>query len=509
MTNREEIIPEIAREKPRHARLRHPELSTNLFLILIIVALSLSGCSSVPERADSVTWPKRTDAWPLYYHEQTERTESTDILWPVGGIYDTPETLLWGVWPLLTVYNSKQFDVTQVQGLYPIVSHYGDASRQRTWVLPIFVRDQTQVENSEPITNYTLFPLFFWGTSPPELRHFAFFPVYGTIRGRFARDKIFFVLFPAYSTSRVHGRVAHNVLFPLIAWTHSPTSRSHRVLPFYTFYHRDGEPQLWSFLWPIVHFSKSKGDETRPRNMFIIFPLFGWDHNPRRHNWSVLWPIFTYQRTVGTDYYDWIGPWPFVRIQDGKDIYRRQFWPFYGYLQDNEAVTQYILWPGYRQYYKDTKYLTKREQSVLVILWQNKSLVNKFNHTRQTRKMVWPLFRYSEDFDGATRIEALSLLWFTDPERFERQYGRFWRIFEYVNVPARDETSYRFLWRLIRYDRRENYKTFNFIGPVIRYEHETETKTAFSILGGLLTVGSERGAPVFKLLYIPFAGGKN
>lgn len=465
-----------------------------------LVLLTAGACSS---------HPTRIDAWPIYYHDEIGDKKTTDILWPIGGSRSDPIRSEVGAWPLVTVrkdgtpYTADHYSLHCV---FPFFVHRKDKASDKTWLLPFYMRtNKVLLEGGRKIDSF-LFFLFWWGSSPVEQDYFAFFPIYGTIRKRLARDEIFFVLFPIYGRSKLKGHVANNVLFPLIAWTYGGDRSSSRVLPFYSRIKVDGEPAIWSVLWPFINFSVSDGEERLPRNYFYLFPLFGWDRTMRQHKWTVLWPFFTGGTKPGTDYYQWIGPWPIVRFQKDKDLLRRQIWPLYGYLEQDKGITRYILWPLYRHYYKDTETLRQREWFILYLL-QNKVYHNKVNGEMFVRRIFWPFFRYFRQGNGSKQFFIFSPLWYWNKRGFERNYSRFWRIFEYVKNTETDETSWRFVWRLIRYDRIKNYRTFNVLGPLFRYEHEDNVQTRYTILSGLLTVGKRGGAPLFKLLYIPFASG--
>ncbi|NQT19569.1 MAG: hypothetical protein HQ592_07680 [Planctomycetes bacterium] len=470
------------------------------FFATALLLLTAGACSS---------HPTRIDAWPIYYHDEIGDKKTTDILWPIGGSRTESTNSIAGAWPLVTVrgdtspYSADQYSL---HSIFPFFVHRKDKASDKTWVLPFYLRTNKLMADGRRNIDHMIFPLFWWGTSPPEEKYFAFFPFYGTIRSRLARDEIFFVMFPIYGRSKLKGHVANNVLFPLIAWTYGGDRRSSRVLPFYSRFKVAGEPEIWSILWPFIHFSRSTGEERLPRNYFYFFPLLGWDRTMTQHKWTALWPFFSGGTKPGTDYYQWIGPWPIVRFQKDRGLLRRQIWPFYGYLYQYKGTTRYIMWPVYRHYYKDTEKFRQREWFILYLL-QNKIYYDKITGQEQIRRMFWPFFRYFKKGDGSKHFMAFSLLWYWNERGFERNYSRFWRIFEYVKNPDADETSWRFVWRLIRYDRVKNYRTFNVLGPLFRYEHEDDVQTRYTILGGLLSVGKRGGAPVFKLLYIPFASG--
>ena len=465
-------------------------------LAAVLIALTCGACQSDQ---------KRFDAWPLYYHEERGKSKETDILWPLVESVQGPEKSAEGVYPFVTSFKQPEHNSKSLEVLYPIfIDRQGD-TRHKIWVLPLFY--YTKQKLPVPFSKTTVFPLLWWGSDKKGQGYFAFFPFYGTIRERLAREEIFFVLFPIYERSLINGHVANNVLFPLIAWTHGGRTESSRVIPFYTHRKTDGFPDEWSVLWPIIHFTKSTGDEPNPRNMFAIWPLFGWDNTPKRHTWMILWPFFTFAKEEGTDYYSWLGPWPILRLEKTKDLSRTQVWPFYGYLNRKGSVKRYWMWPVYRTYHQETEKLAQRDWSVLLVL-VHKEFTDKLQNTQEVRTGFWPLFRYYRKSDGTKWFYALAPLWIHDEPGFERVYSRFWRLFEYIDNKKNDETSYRFLWRLVRYDRYKDYKTFNVIGPLFRYESQPEVQTKYSVLGGLFTVGSRGGAPVLKILYVPLLSGK-
>ena len=466
-----------------------------------LAALAAGACQSNPSRID---------IWPIYYHEELNDRKTTEILWPFGGSKTTDDHSEAGAWPFFTTYKDedKPGYASAINGIYPFFIKREDAVDSNMWVLPTFLRTSREMPEGERKTDYTVFPLFFWGTSPSDQKYFAFFPIYGTLKNRLARDENFFVLFPIYNHSRINDHHSKNVLFPIISWSYGGGRRAHRVIPFYTFYHKEGEPELWSFLWPIVHFSKSDGTERVPRSMFMIWPLFGWDNDRQKDRLFVLWPFFSYDSVPNTDYYNWIGPWPFFRLQKGRDVRRTQIWPFYGQVYEKGVYRKYVLWPLLRWSNQDAERVEQHDWSFAMFL-QTKHYHDKVQDTKADRIMCWPLWRYFKQADGSKQFVALAPLYYWDEYGFERNYSRFWRVFEYVENPKDDETSYRFIWRVVRYDKLGDYSTLNVLGPLFRYEHEKEKQSKYSLLSGLLTVGSRGGSPVFKLFWIPFANGKD
>jgi len=463
--------------------------------------LAAGACSSHPTRADF---------WPIYYHEEIGDRKTTEILWPFGGATDTSEYREVGAYPLFTARKDKdeQRPETSQHGLYPFFIHRESPAAKRTWLLPFYLRTTKKVYNEGRNVDNTIFPLFWFGTSRSGKDYFAFFPFYGTIRERLARDEIFFVMWPVYSRSTLNGNVEHVILWPLIGWSHGGGKESSRVLPFYARWRKEGTPEFWSVLWPFIHFTRSTGQERVPQDMFYLFPLFGWHNTPAKHSWTVLWPFFSGYTKPNTNYYSWIGPWPIVRLQKDKGLLRRQFWPFYGYLYERDSVVRYIFWPMFREFHKDTE-KSKQDEWFLFYIFQNKVYHDKKNNRTLVRRMFWPLWRYFNDGYGRRHFMALSPLWYWNERGFERNYSRFWRIFEYVDDKNRDETSWRFVWRLVRYDRYRHYKTFNVLGPLFRYEHEPGIQRRFTLLGGLFSIGSRGGALTLRVLYIPLAEGKD
>ena len=489
-----------ASEKMQHLT-SYIRLRPACIVVCIIALLACGACSSHPTRADF---------WPLYYHEEIGDRTTTEILWPFGGSTETSEYKEVGAYPVFTSRKEKdpQRPETSSHGLFPFFIHREDPATKRTWVLPLYLRTTKKAYNDGRNVDTTIFPLFWFGTDRKDEDYFAFFPFYGTIRGRLARDEIFFVMWPIYSRSTLKDHVEHVVLWPFIGWSYGGDKESSRVLPFYTYWRDTGTPEFWSVLWPFIHFTRSTGKERVPQDMFYLFPLFGWHNTPTRHSWTVLWPFFSGSKKPGTDYYSWIGPWPIVRLQKDKGLLRRQFWPFYGYLYEHDYVVRYILWPLFREFHKDTEKM-KQDEWFLLYLFQNKVYHDKASGRTHVRRMCWPFWRYFNDGHGRRHFMAFAPLWYWDEAGFERNYSRFWRITEYVDDENRDETSWRLLWRLVRYDRYRNYRTFNVLGPLFRYEREPEVQTRFTLLSGLFSIGRRNGGLTLRVLYIPLASGND
>ena len=465
-------------------------------LAVVVAACTCGACQSNP---------RRFDAWPIYYHEEIAGRKETDIIWPIVESVKRPDRTAEGVYPLVTHFTEPTHNTNSLEVLYPIFIDRSGDTRHKIWLLPIFF--YTDHKQQTKYTKTTVFPILWWGTGRDGDSYFAFFPFYGTIRDRLARQEIYFVVFPIYSRTMLEAHTNNNVLFPLIAWGKGGNRENSRFIPFYTYYHKQGEPKLWSVLWPFFSFSASDGTETKPRSMFYFFPFYGYDHTPEKRTWAVLWPLFTFEKKRGSDYYSWIGPWPLCRMQEDKDFSRTQFWPFYGRLVNKGSTKKYYLWPVYRTYHNDAERIAQDDWSVLLAL-VHKTFTDKLQKTTETRTGFWPLFRYYRKPDGTRWFYTLAPLWIHDEPGFERVYSRFWRIFEYLDDKKRDEKSVRFVWRLVRYDRYAKYRTFNFIGPLFRYEYEPGVQRQYSLLSGLLTVGNRGGSAVFKFLYIPFASGK-
>jgi len=450
------------------------------------------------------------DAWPVLQREpQQGETDPprrpgsrTEVLWPFGDVQHGKDYDQYAVRPLFNYRIEPGERVTEWQGLWPILLVRSMPDDRRVRIIPIYWgNSKTGTDGTD--RNWMLFPVLFGGSDPKTGAYFAVFPLGGKLKGLLGRSEIRFLAFPLYSDSKMdNGRRAWNVLFPLIAKTASPYSRSSRVLPFFMRYKVKGEPAGYSVLWPFVHFSGRPAEGETRRSRFMLWPLFGWDNTPDARSFTMLWPFFSFGRR-GDESWEYIAPWPFFRRTHKPKLDRVQFWPFYGRVTRPNIKRSYIAWPFYGHSIVDGK-LERCEETRSWPFYRDTIKHEKDTSVKDRSTILWPLFQYHGRNDGENGssggFSTLSLLWFRDPDGFDRNWSVFWKLFEYT-WEAGGRRSTRFIWRLYRHDRGPDGRRVQ-LGPLASYRRDSDGRR-LSLLMGLFEYGSMHGRRHVRLLYLP------
>src|SRR6185503_11387218 len=149
----------------------------------------------------------------------------------------------------------------KVHVLSPIVVHGESATREKTTVWPLFFEqafgDEEARDRDTSDDDTAIFPFLLWGHEPSQGSYFAFFPVYGTLKGKLLADRVDFVLFPLYAHTDADEWHSTHLLWPLVAWGSSPTRSHFRVMPLWS---QSDSPRKSSrtLLWPIGQWSTEK-----------------------------------------------------------------------------------------------------------------------------------------------------------------------------------------------------------------------------------------------------------
>ena len=489
-----------------------------------------------PLRADA---EEIVNAWPLFHYERDDDHDASriEVLWPFfdltrGGKHDAEEVdgvdrewssriASWGVRPLFNIFTVRpQVDediepdeflksqrITQLEAIWPIMLREwrGEESIKRTF--PVYFETKRKVDGGfEKDTAY--FPLLFWGSSPREGWYFMFFPVGGTLKDKLGKDKITVALFPLFVTTRFRDFRAWHFPWPLLSWGKGDHRTEFRFWPLYGRRTTDGEFEGGYVLWPFINYSRREDRDDGSKNWFF-FPFYGRHETATTLYTTYLWPFFTHRVNKRSGDTVRTAPGPFVRVERSDELRRTDVWPFYG-VSDGKGglyTRRYVVWPFYRKSRKIRKDGDIEREFATWPFYTDRRREYQEDATSRRQIFLWPLSRYRRDRQENTDFKTLSLLWFNDPDGFERHYSVFWRLFEHSKRSGGMKST-RFIWRLVRYDRSPEESRF-WIGPLFKTTRGREGGRSFSLMGGLLGAGNEPGRARFKLLYVPLWRGSS
>jgi hypothetical protein len=431
----------------------------------------------------------------------------TEALGPFFYKQQSDSEKVWAVPPLLSFDLDSAVDKQEDDFLYPVITYRSYGTQYRWQFVQLFSFSGGESPRDLQVNHrITLFPIFFWQRSPnPEDNYTAFFPLYGTIKGRLFRDEIFVVLFPLYSQTHRRDMVTDNYLYPIFDVHHGEGLTGWQVWPLVGNEHKDVTTRTNGFgdleiipghdnffaLWPI-HFSQDIGiGSENPTRYRADLPFYSKLRSPKRDSTSVLWPFFTWVDDRGQKYREWQMPYPVVIISRGPGKTTTRFWPFFNQSHNNELEIDYYLWPLYQYKGIHAGTLDYQRRRILIYLFVNMTERNLETGTRRHRLDLWPLFTHRRDFDGNERLQIIAPI---EPVlsanlAIERNWSPLWSVWRAESSPKRGTSSQSLLWNFYRYD----------TAPVSR---------KCSLIFGLFQYQSSPGGKCVRLFYIPIIKSK-
>ncbi len=371
--------------------------------------------------------------------------------------------------------------------LWPLGHYRADLATSTFRFFPFYMRHARANEKGPDWDSATL--LLLWrGSDPADGPYTGLFPLGGTFKNLFFKDRVDFFLFPLYARVRENASDSHNLLWPFFNATGGEV-RGWKAWPLYGRYRKENEAgtplydrRFW--LWPFFTWHRNNLDLERPASLFFFFPFYGRSEGPSLSQRTVLWPFFRHRVERGhSPREDWRAPWPFVQVGDGKDYRRRDFWPVYGRLTTGKLDRTWWLWPIFRDERQVSEESATRRSFVIPFYW-HVTEQGKDGETTLSRFKLWPFYGKRLEKDGSRQTEALSLLWFTDPGGLESAVAPFWRLYWHAKSPAGEERL-AFGFRLL-YDGRR-------AGPDVPYD--------WNVLGGLFGRATTDGKRRTRFLY--------
>ncbi len=527
-----------------------------LFLCLMMAA---AGCSSLGQ----------PDGWsPPGAEPETERLPGKfEPLGPLVDIQWKESTTQWGVRPLFSVRQyhdvpldqQAQFDVPffapaavlsslarpevsvhtcrswtrrtpprtepgqgrsglQVLALYPLFMHESCGEQSRTVFLPLYYNVRNKGEELGRWHVWGFFPLYFGGTSDSTGQYHAVFPFGGVMKNVLGRDKVEFVMFPLYVHTTSGERESYNFLWPIVNFAHGGGRDAWRVWPLVGWSKRQDKPAQWFFLWPFSSFMEDPdASGERTAGGLSLFPVIGWRHEGNVSRLNVVWPLFSYARNKRTGRTDYVAPWPILRIGNGPDYYRRQVWPFFGYIEDGPVRRHYAMWPLYRHERRETDKSLMTGQSIFILY---RSISNEWEVLEGRKRsdyenVLWPLWYYKRDGAGNTYFTTLELRGIPAPQGWDRFYSFIWRVFEHETrpglVPESPENTWRStraLWNMFRYDRDEDSSLLRVFPAFTARRSGPETRS-LDVLMGLFGYSDKPGKRTYRVFFIPWTVDRN
>ena len=418
----------------------------------------------------------RTEAvGPLFYSEQKD-TRSTWAIPPLLSYSSDPGT------------ESKEFDF-----LYPLVTYdrYGEQYRWQFFQSLSFPGGPTQGETARD--RFTLFPLYWQQrSSDPNENYTAVFPFYGHIKHRLFRDDNFFVMWPLYVQTHKKDVVTDNYLLPFFSLRHGDGLQGWQLWPLIGNEHKEVTTKTNGFgdittigghdsffaLWPLFSNDRTAIGTTNVQWQQASLPAYNFLRSPMRDSTGIIWPFFNYVDDRAQKYREWDAPWPLVVFARGEGKTTTRVWPFFSHARNPTVESGFYLWPIYK--YNRTHSAALESQRTRICFFLYSDATEKNTQTQKVRRRVnfFPFYSYHHDFNGNSRLQALTVLEpFTPTSKsIVRNYSPLWSLWRAEKSPQTGATSQSLLWNLYRHEAAPDAKKCSLLFGLFQYQSSSKGK---------------------------------
>jgi hypothetical protein len=374
--------------------------------------------------------------------------------------------------------------------LYPFFTWQKEADyRYFTFFELINFRRQTD-SDQQTIRNFDVWPFYFSRDSgDPESSYRAVFPLGGTIKNRFGKDRIHFVLFPLYANVEKSGAHTTHAPWPFLRFIDGAGEHGFEFWPLFGHHGRQNDYDSRFYLWPLIYKSSKNLSEPQPDVKLGVLPFYSRDTSPGYINENYLWPFFgTTHRTMPVKYDERRYFWPFL-VQGRGDVTNINRWaPFYTHSINKGMDKTWIAWPVFRHSeWEDNGIKQDKDQVLFFLYWSltQHSLSNP-NAASAHKTHLWPLVSSWDNGAGRRQLQVLSPfeVFFPTNEPVRQLYTPLFALYRYEQRAPQD-TRHSVLFSLFSWKKSPVEKEFHF-GPLFS-KRSVAGYSRFSLGLGLLS----------------------
>lgn len=459
-----------------------------LFITLTCFSLLLA----LPARAEENVWPffvKRSDP--------SVPAESTEYLGPLV-FQHVNGTRTQGVRPLFMT--TRTGEVTEGNFIYPFFTwRHEPGYRFFSFFQLVNFRSDTNAE-AESDNRFDIWPFYFSrnSTDNPAGNYRAFFPLGGTIKNRFGKERINFVLFPLYGQTLKNGKLTTNAPWPFLSFIGGEGYHGFEFWPLFGRQGRANDYERQFYLWPLFYKSETHLDDPVPEVKLGALPFYARDTGPGYISETYVWPFFGYaDRTIPYQYHERRYFWPLF-VQGHGDRREVNRWaPFYTHSNIKGYDKTWYLWPVYRhvQWDDDDNGIQQEKNQVLFFFYwslQQRSLTNPAAAPAH-KTHLWPLFSSWDNGAGRKQVQALSPfeVFFPNNRVVRQLWTPLFSLYRYERQPELG-VRHSFLWNAVTYRRTNEDKEFH-LGPLFSVEADS-SRRRIALGSGLIGLQRKAGA---------------
>jgi len=385
-------------------------------------------------------------------------------------------------------FHKLRADGSQVKGFRPFYLRINEGKRETSALFyPFFTwqkeedyryftffelinfRRQTDAD-AQTIRNLDVWPFYFSrDAGEPETSYQAFFPLGGTIKNRFGKDRIHFDLFPLYMDTEKQGSHTTHAPWPFLRFIHGADDHGFEFWPLFGHRGRERDYDSRFYLWPLLYRSVKNLSEPQPDVKEGFLPFYTRDTKPGYLNVNYLWPFFgNTHRTMPAGYDEIRYFWPFLVQGRGQYKYVNRWGPFYTRSIDKGVDKTWIGWPLYRRSrWEDNGIAQDKRQFLFLLYWSltQRSLTNP-GAAPAHKTHLWPLLSSWNNGAGHTQFQLFSPfeVLFPTNEPVRQLYTPLFAIYRHEQSSP-DNTRQSALFNLVSWKKSPGEREFH-LGPL-------------------------------------------
>ncbi|MBM3846185.1 MAG: hypothetical protein FJ405_07870 [Verrucomicrobia bacterium] len=417
-----------------------------------------------------------------------DRGKREEWLGPLYFRQEREEERGWGIPPLITWTTDAGVDSTELDILYPLLTYDRFGTEKQWQLFQWFNFSGGQSIDESTKGRFTLFPFYFQQRSEnPTNQYRALVPIYGTLKNRFFRDEVRFVLMPLYAKSRKRDVWTENYLFPFFHLRHGGGVRGWQFWPVTGVERKpvtervnnwgDTESvpghQKFFAAWPFFFKERTGIGSTNELRSTAFLPVFSVERSPLRDSTAFPWPLgFRFTEDREKQYREWNAPWPLVVFARGPGKHANRVWPLFSEARTPTKTTGFYLWPVYKS--TDIRAAPFERDSFRIFFYAYTQLDDRNVDTGESmkRRAAWPLFFYKKDFQGRSRLQFLAPIEAMLPNNksMERDWAPVWSIWRGEKNPKTGASSQSLLWNLYRMEKTPASKKCSIMFGLFQYQ---------------------------------------
>ena len=384
--------------------------------------------------------------------------------------------------------------------LYPLFTWEKQPGFSSFSFFQLINRRRTTETGQPEVHGFDVWPFYFSKeTGDPATTYHAFFPVAGTIRQRFGKDRLTWYAFPLYLNSDKSGLQVTTAPWPFLRFIDGAGHHGFEFWPLFGHRGRAGDYDKQFWLWPLFYRQATQLSEPQPTVRLGALPFYTRDTGPGFRSENYVWPFFGYTHRTEPDRYDEQRfLWPFLVQGRGDQRYVNRWAPLYTHSTIKGYDKTWFVWPLLRHaQWQDAGITQEKDQFFFFLYWSltQRSLTNPAAAPAH-KTHLWPLLSTWDNGAGRRQVQFLSPLevFFPTNEPVRQLYSPLFALYRYDRQDA-TASRHSLLWNAITYRRSATDREFH-LGPLFSVKSGSESRR-ISLLCGVLgwqrRPGEDRG----------------